>query len=244
MARDPHPFLVSPDCITTDGRILIPEEEAHHAVHVVRIGPGDECRVVDGCGGLYRVRLSMESGALVGRILDGTRVERPQTRIALGFPVLRQRARLEWLIEKAVEVGADRLIPIAWDRSVKGTSGEQLRRWTRIVREAMKQSEQRWLPRIEEEVEPAGLGLDECLVLADPEGSEEPPRIAGRGSVLLLIGPEGGVSTAEREGLIARGCEIWSLGPSRLRAETAAIVGMHSLSVASRMQAETPEGGD
>jgi 16S rRNA (uracil1498-N3)-methyltransferase len=244
MARDPHPFLVPPECITGDGRILFPAEEAHHAAHVVRIAPGDECRVVDGCGGLYRVRLSMESGTLVGRITDASKVEPPRTRIALGFPVLRQRARLEWLLEKAVEVGADLLIPVAWDRSVKDASEEQRRRWTRIVQEAMKQSERRWLPRIEVETAPDGLGLEECIVLADPEGSEQPPRVGGCGSVVLLIGPEGGVTSEERERLLARGCALWSLGPNRLRAETAAIVGMHALALAARAQAESSEGGE
>ena len=229
MTRDPHPFLVPPDSFSSDGRVHFPAEEAHHARRVVRLAAGDECRVVDGHGGLYRVRLSEESGALIGSILEEQRVERLTPMIRLGFPALRQRARVEWLIEKAVEVGVAGLVPIAWERSVKGVSGEQRRRWERIVREAMKQSEGRWLPELEAERIPGEDVREDAIVLADPEGTEDLPAVAGRPSVLLLIGPEGGVTDGEKRKLIDRGCALWSLGPTRLRAETAAIVASHRL---------------
>jgi 16S rRNA (uracil1498-N3)-methyltransferase len=234
MARDPHPFLVPPNGFTPDGRVRFPAEEAHHARRVVRLGPGDECRVADGFGGLFRVVLEEETGELVGRILETTREARGGPLAVLGFPVLRQHARADWLIEKVVEVGIDRLVPVEWDRSIKSATAEQQRRWERIAREAMKQSERRWLPEIGPEVAPSDLPRDQRMVLADPDGESSLPDMEGADSVLLLVGPEGGLTDDERRMMIERGCALWSLGPTRLRAETAAVVGSHRLACAAR----------
>jgi 16S rRNA (uracil1498-N3)-methyltransferase len=246
MARDPHPFLIPPDGFTPDGRVRFPSEEAHHATRVVRLGAGDECRVVDGRGGLFRVLLTEEGGTLVGRVIEGWREGRETPCVVLGFPVLRHHARTDWLIEKAVEVGVGRLRPVAWERSLKGATSEQRRRWERIAREAMKQSERRWLPDFDEEAAPRELPREGSVVLADPQGQEEPPDISGSESVLLLVGPEGGLTDEERELCIGRGYALWSLGSGRLRAETAAVVASHRLACAARAQrakAGSPEGG-
>ena len=67
------------------------------------------------------------------------------------------------------------------------------------------------------------------LLLADSEGEETLPDLSQIETLRLLIGPEGGLEQEERENLLARGAKVWSLGPTRLRAETAAIVGSHRL---------------
>jgi 16S rRNA (uracil1498-N3)-methyltransferase len=235
MPGDPHPFLVPPGRFDESGVVHFPEGEAHHILRVVRLKPGDACRVVDGRGGRFRVRLEGDENDLQGIVLEARREVEPSRRLDLGFPVLRLRARTDWLIEKCVEVGVDRFVPISWERSLKGVSGGSQSRWERIIREAMKQSERAWLPELisEERPAPATDGRD-LVILADPAGDGSLPDLSTAASVLLLIGPEGGVTASEREDLRARGAALWNLGTNRLRAETAAVVGSHHLACALR----------
>jgi 16S rRNA (uracil1498-N3)-methyltransferase len=190
--------------------------------------------VVDGEGALLGVVLEEgEKGDLAGRVVELDRIPPPKIPIELGFPLLRQRARTEWMLEKAVEVGADRLVPIAWERALP--KGRELppavrTRWERILREAMKQCERAWLPALEEPRAPAACGERTQLLLADPAGALDPPVAGDGGPVRLLVGPEGGLTAAERQALQDHGARLWSLGPTRLRAETAAIVGIARLS--------------
>ncbi|MBM3285806.1 MAG: 16S rRNA (uracil(1498)-N(3))-methyltransferase [Candidatus Eisenbacteria bacterium] len=261
MGRDPHPFLVPAECIDVDGRVLFPEEESRHILRVIRLKPGDACRVVDGRGGRYRVVLGKEQGRLVGTVIERMRDEPPAPRLDLGFPMLRQRARVEWLLEKAVEVGVDSLTPLLWERAVKESAAIPRARWERIAREAAKQSERSWLPEIVHPEDPVTFALSgsgasgpperggaparregasrpdgarTVALLADPAGSEALPDLRGALRVRLLVGPEGGLSEGERRALEACGTIRWSLGPTRLRAETAAIVGSHRLARAAR----------
>ncbi len=84
------------------------------------------------------------------------------------------------------------------------------------------------------------------MVLADPEGEADLPDLTEASSVMLLVGPEGGLTDDEKRMMIERGCALWSLGPTRLRAETAAVVGSHRLTCAaraSRARTRPVEGG-
>jgi 16S rRNA (uracil1498-N3)-methyltransferase len=246
-SRDPHPFFVPPSCFAGDGEtIRFPEEEMRHILRVIRLREGDECRVTDGRGGVFRVRLGGEPGGGARGVLSGTIIEAEHApprdvMIEIGFPVLRLQGRTDWLIEKAVEVGADLLVPIPWERSLKGASAAALRRWERIAREAMKQCERAWLPEVKQDLMPFERGDDSLWILADPEGDESVPDLVGVSRVRLLVGPEGGPTPAERKRLIERGAALWGLGPTRLRAETAAIVGCHAIARGARRQRETSE---
>jgi len=244
MARDPHPFHVPSSFIEADGEegatIRFPADEAHHILHVIRLRAGDECRVTDGQGGLFRVRLEIEGDggksddALRGRILESRRAPSRGAIVEVGFPVLRLHARNDWLIEKAVEAGADVLVPIPWERSLKEASASALKRWERIAREAMKQSERVWLPEFAVDRAPFVRPAGTRWILADPEGEEDLPDLSGAGHVRLLIGPEGGLAEKERERILSQGAALWGLGPDRLRAETAAVIGCHGIARAVR----------
>ena len=243
MGRDPHPFYVPPDARLPGDRVRFPAEEARHLLRVLRFREGDVCRVVDGEGTMLRVRIERTRGGVEGTILSRVRQERSRL-LGLGFPVLRQRARTEWMLEKAVEVGADRLVPIAWERGVARDARLPRGRWDRILVEAMKQSQRVWLPRLEEISAAPGPGSAEIgLVLADPEGQESPPEVSGVGEIRLLVVPEGGVTDEERERLAAQGAALWSLGPNRLRAETACVVGLYRLAGALRAAERSSRAG-
>jgi len=234
MVRDPHPFYVPLDHILPDGTVRFPEGEAHHVLRVIRLRPGDVCRVVDGEGGLYRVRLEGGAQRLAGRVLEARREQAPSCILELGFPILRLRARTEWLLEKAVEVGVTRLVPIRWERSVKEISAALRSRWERIIQEAMKQSERLWVAELAEVAEPYDPPVNTRLLLADRNGKDDLADLHGAPRVRLLVGPEGGLTAEEQARLIETGVQLLSLGPARLRAETAAIVGCHRLAGALR----------
>lgn len=229
MGRDPHPFYVPPSEIVDGGIVRFSDQEARHITRVIRLKPGDRCRIVDGEGGSYLVLLRQNGERLEGSILEKHSEGRPAKTLELGFPLLKARARTEWLIEKAVEVGVDVLVPILWSRSVKRELKSARERWDRILREAMKQSERSWLPRLSDLEEPTGEATGPMMLLADPGGDETIPDLSNVETVRLFIGPEGGLEADERNKLLERGAKLWSLGPARLRAETAAIVGSHRL---------------
>jgi 16S rRNA (uracil1498-N3)-methyltransferase len=246
MPRDSHPFYAPPSAITADGSVRFPKEEARHILRVSRFGPGDRIRVVDGEGGLFGVVLEEGKEGLAGRVVEDRRLPAPAIALELGFPLLRQRARTEWMLEKAVEVGADRLVPITWERALprgRTLPAAVRARWERILREAMKQCERLWLPVLAEPEDAVTRTERTMLVLADPAGEPEPPDARGCSRVRLLVGPEGGVTEAEMRELRAEGARLWSLGPTRLRAETAAIVGIARLEDHLRRSGSAPSSG-
>jgi 16S rRNA (uracil1498-N3)-methyltransferase len=143
----------------------------------------------------------------------------------------------EWMIEKATELGAARIVPVVAARTEKGldrAAHKRLERWRRIGMEASQQSRRAHLPEVSEPV-----NLTEALAIsathryaldenpaAPPLAAALPPRRNPGDSVALLIGPEGGWTEEEREEFTSAGWRPVSLGPLILRAETAAIAAL------------------
>ena len=136
---------------------------------------------------------------------------------------------MDWAVQKAVEVGVVELIPVVTERSQLSlhVAGSRLARWRKIARQALKQCRRDWGMRVEEPVLLHDLSFrvtNKDRLVADPYGTAvgllEPPA-----RPLLLIGPEGGLTTEERDSLAEAGWHGVSLGPYTLRAETAVVVG-------------------
>ena len=160
----------------------------------------------------------------------------PKPAVHLGFAVPKGK-RLDWLLEKATELGAASLRPIGFHRSTPGAgrsgtlSPAQRDRWFTHCVAAGKQCGLSWLPVIEEYAE-----LDDFLASSRPgvrlvgdPGTEALPLPAALGKsdddeqVVLLVGPEGGFTDAERDAIVRAGFIPTSLGPNMLRVETAAV---------------------
>lgn len=221
-------FYAPPDLIH-DGRITLPEDEARHAVRALRHGVGDEIVVVDGAGGRYRVRLTeADKRGAAGEIVEAQReVGEPPYRLTVGLGTLKNAGRFETFAEKAVELGVSRIVPLATERTERERVKE--RRLENILVAAMKQSGRSRLPELAELQD-----FDETLRSGDPlrilchESADPaaalPHVLAGAPvSLTILVGPEGGFSEAEVARAEASGWTVASLGPRRLRAETAAI---------------------
>ena len=190
-------------------------DDRHHLERVLRLRPGDELTVGDGAGRWRRCRF----GPVVAT--DGeVEVEAPPApAITIAF-ALTKGERPEWTVQKLTEVGVDRIVPfvsarsiVRWDGAKAARNAERLRR---VAREAAMQSRRAFLPVVEDVAELAEVVTRPGAALASPDGSapdlEHP---------CLLVGPEGGWTEEELATAPAR----VALGPTVLRAETAAIAG-------------------
>ncbi len=213
-------------------RLSLPEDEAHHAARVLRAREGDEVVVVDGEGGWYRVRLDhVDRRSAGGWILDRRReVGEPSYHLTLAVGLLKQRARFELLLEKAAELGVSELVPIITAHTERETVRPNRLRGKLIA--AMKQCGRSRLVRLREPVafsdylDEARADLKLCCheAMRASKGLVDALRAAAEpSSTSVLIGPEGGFSEEEVEQARSKGWKVVSLGPRRLRTETAAI---------------------
>ena len=184
--------------------------DRHHLQRALRLRSGDPFVVADGAGSWRPVRL----GDVVEPVGAVVAVSRPAPALTVGLTPTKGD-RPEWAVQKLTELSVDRIVLLRTERSVVRWEGERmahhLERLRRVVREAAMQSRRVWLPEL------VGLHtLDDHpgAILADPGG--RPPTAADH---LVLCGPEGGWSDAER----ARAGDRVGLGPGILRAETAAV---------------------
>jgi len=223
-------FYAPPSEIRGD-RIVLPEDEARHARSVLRAEAGDEIVVVDGEGGWYRTQIDhVAPEQVVGHVLETRReVGEPDTQVTVGMGLLSRRSRFETFVEKAVEVGVRRIVPLRTRHTeVESVRADRLRR---VMVAALKQCRRSRLPELA-----APRSLDALLeaTTAGPcllcHGAAEGTPIAravvaaAAEEVLVLVGPEGGFSPTEVDAATDAGGTLVSLGARRLRAETAGIV--------------------
>lgn len=222
----------APPSSVRGSHVRLPEEEAHHATRVLRKQPGDEIVVVDGEGNWHRVRLmQVDRQGVSGTIMETQReVGEPAYRLTVGLGLLKNQNRFETFLEKAVELGVGRIVPLQTVRTEKESIREQ--RAENILVAAMKQSGRSRLTKLAEpqslkaflQAEAAGRLLvcheraERSYTLLQALAEGMPERLA------ILVGPEGGFAEDEVESVLAAGGEAVALGPRRLRAETAALV--------------------
>jgi 16S rRNA (uracil1498-N3)-methyltransferase len=204
-----HAFVADPE------RPELDPDDRHHLERVLRVRRGEEVTVSDGAGRWRRCR--MGPGGQLEPVEGVVVVPRPAPPVAVAV-ALTKGDRPEIAIQKLTELGVDRVLPFVADRSVARWEGERaarhLARLRRVAREAAMQARLAFLPEVAEVADfPSVAALEgaaRCDVGGAPPGLDRP---------VLLVGPEGGWSDAERES----GLPVVALGPTILRAETAAI---------------------
>jgi 16S rRNA (uracil1498-N3)-methyltransferase len=227
----------APATITLDG------EEGKHMTQVLRMRPGERCRVVDGKGNAYDVSiLSVAHGrAECGVEHHHVRINEPAQHIVLGAGLLKNPSRFDYLVEKAVELGVSGIVPLVTERII--VRGGKTARWQKIAVAAMKQCGRSVLPLINDPVPLEKfftMTPAEHLRLIPHERSSSPFPVATTSSgVAICIGPEGGFTEEELQKALESGFIAVSLGPRRLRAETAALVSV-TLSASSAMNPAVP----
>jgi 16S rRNA (uracil1498-N3)-methyltransferase len=215
----------------TGARLVLEYDEARHLSRARRVGAGEVVEVFDGRGfatmaevvsiGKDRVELQATGPPLPDRVVD--------VRVTLATAVPKGD-RFDWLVEKATELGVDRLVPLNTERSVVDPRSAKLDRLRRAVVEASKQCGRSRLMEITgptawaEFLEAPGPAL---RLVAHPGGlgfADWPDPGAG-GSAVLAVGPEGGFADAEVRAARGAGWVVAGLGPTLLRVETAGLVG-------------------
>ena len=203
--------------------------QANYLGNVMRLGVGSELLIFDGGSGEWLARIA-EAGkkrmtlAVERRTRDAEAI--PDVWLAFA-PV--KRAQIDWLVEKATELGAARLIPVITQRTV--AERVKLERLESIAIEAAEQCGRTVLPNIEEP-QPLSYLLryrdaSRTLYFADEAGGEWAPDAFTAGPCLILTGPEGGFADEERAAVRAAPNSVAvSLGPRILRAETAALTAL------------------
>jgi len=227
----------APPSALRDPRVVLPAEEARHLRTVLRGDEGDEITVVDGMGGWYRVEIThMASEQVVGTIVEErTNVGEPDVDVTVALGLLKKRSRFETFVEKAVELGVRRIVPLRTERTERDSIREE--RLRNVMVAAMKQCRRSWLPDLTEPQSPEALfaGASAEMKLVCHAGDDAVPirqTVSEAGpvtSALVLVGPEGGFAPSEVDKAVAAGCTPISLGARRLRAETAGLAALHSV---------------
>jgi 16S rRNA (uracil1498-N3)-methyltransferase len=218
--------LVAPGELRRE-RTQLSDEAAFHLRTVLRAREGDLVEAFDGDGEGALAEIVRIAGETVEiRLLERTGAER-ESPLALTLAVAVSRgAKLDWVVEKATELGVAAIVPFAAERSV--AAGERVERWKRIADAAAAQSGRVRSPRIEgvrafPEMIAAAEGSEIRLFFWERSTTPLPRKPQAR-SVFVVTGPEGGFSADEARLATDAGFHTVGLGPRILRAETAAIV--------------------
>lgn len=210
--------------------VSVTGDEARHAVVVSRLGPGETVQVADGSGRVGEGRIvSAEREAMTVRIVTVRESDPPTTRFVL-MQALAKGGRDEQAVEAATELGVDAVIPWQADRSIVQWRGDKtakaLRKWESLAFAASKQSRRPTVPVVEPVVTsrtaPRRLhAADAVVVLHEdartPIGEFDVPT----GEVVVVVGPEGGISQDELAVFEEAGGHLLRLGPTVLRASNA-----------------------
>ncbi|MBX0289407.1 16S rRNA (uracil(1498)-N(3))-methyltransferase [Hymenobacter sp. HSC-4F20] len=229
----PHTFF-APDL--TLPTYTLPEDESKHAVRVLRLTADDEVVLVNGRGGVYQAQVhTPDAKRCQLRVVREEQVPRRSYQVHVAVAPTKNLDRMEWLVEKAVEIGVDSLSFLRCARSERREL--KLDRLEKIAISALKQSGQAWLPQLTELTDFARFlptVSPETTFIAHLEEGERTPlsRVAAAGpDCCILIGPEGDFTPQEIEAAFARGIRPVTLGASRLRTETAALAALHTVHI-------------
>jgi RNA methyltransferase, RsmE family len=235
-------FYLRDDLVDADsgGTVQLRGAEAHHAVTVSRTRPGETLVVGNGRGLVVRGEVITADPAVV-TIAVGTveRIERPEPAVTLA-QALAKGGRDELAVQTATELGVDRIVPWAAERSIVRWTGDKRQkgreRWASVAREAGKQSMRPWLPVVDDVDDTAGIASragDAVVLVLDPLAPQPLSgiRVDWR-DIVLVVGPEGGITDREFARLTDAGARRVRLGDTVLRTSSAGPAALAVLNVA------------
>ncbi len=230
----PPRFFITPDQVQ-GGQITVSGEDHRHIRTVLRKQPGDMLILSDGQGAEYLARITRSDRAgIFAEITERSTREIRYPRITLGQG-LPKSDKMDSIVQKATELGVAKIVPLVTERTIVKVKdeGKRIARWQRICREAAMQCARPDIPVVgpitsfhsfvmTPEREPMTL-----LLLPWEEGTEPIKNVLrknpGVKNIVVIIGPEGGLSDAEARSAEEQGFSVVSLGPGILRTETAAV---------------------
>jgi 16S rRNA (uracil1498-N3)-methyltransferase len=234
-----HRFFLQPE-LTQSDELVLRGAEAHHALHVLRIQPGMAVVVLNGAGDKLDCTVGQTMRQSVILIVRGRKAVAPLPYRVTLLQAIPKSKTIELIIQKAVELGACRVVPLLSERSSAHLNAEAARarsdKWRAIAIAAIKQCGSAWLPQIDAPVTPAsflanGETFDLSFIGSLHERAQHPrthfqefsaKRQHTPRSLAIWVGPEGDFSPAELSAIQRAGALPVTLGPLVLRSETAA----------------------
>lgn len=233
------PRFYCPQPLAVSTMVSLPAHIAHH-IHVLRLAPGETITLFNGEGGEYQATLSViekKHASAEIKTFSPREAELPYTiMLAQALP---EGSKMDWIIEKAVELGVTAIQPLAAQRCVVRLNGERAAKkaehWQGIVVAAAEQSGRNRLPHL---AGPTNLHEwlgQHCLhrrILLSPRAEQslsDWARHHPHQAVSLVIGPEGGFTEQEESAALAQGAIALSMGPRVLRTETAGLAALAAL---------------
>jgi len=215
-------FVWVPEIPAAGASVELSPDESRYLARVCRVRAGERVNATDGRGGIAELQIRTVGRTVSAEVVSGERRERPRTAfLACGAP---EGERGDWLVEKLAEFGVAVWQPVDFDRARWRPALARRERWQRLARAALRQSQQAW----EMEVR-VPIPLEELVTASSGPGGRwfaDPEGVRWSGSAdptWIVVGPAGGLSAGEKERLSAAHFLPMSLGPNRLRTETAAL---------------------
>lgn len=218
----------------SSNEIKFSREESKHIAKVLRKKEGDVLHITNGKGNLFKAIITFSNPSQCHASIESCTLQQQKPyRLHLAVAPTKMNDRYEWFLEKATEIGIDEISPIICDHSERKVI--KLDRFERILQSAMKQSLQCYLPKINPALSFSDFITkknDDQLFIAHCEEVQKKQLkdvLIPKSNITILIGPEGDFSTREIEIALTSGYTPVTLGHTRLRTETAAIVSTHSV---------------
>ncbi len=228
------PLFYNAQVSLSDHEVVLDEHASKHIVQVLRMQVGEKLQLTDGKGNLFTSEIRDDNRKRCSvSILEKSSITNHKSKIIIAISPLKNTSRFEWFLEKATEIGVAEIIPLLCERTEK-----QHFKWERmqgILISAMLQSQQAWLPVLQEPVKftkyikdlNSIASLQKMIAHCENENNKVPltsQLVNSSIPKLILIGPEGDFSNKEIMEALQIGCVAVSLGDTRLRTETAGIV--------------------
>lgn len=229
------PRVFCAQALDTGAVVALDATASHHLGRVLRLNPGDALVVFDGRGGEYQARVETIIGRAmevkVGAHQPAGRESPLQLTLAQGIC---RGARMDYCIQKSVELGVTRIVPLAAKRSVvklrEGRTSKKLAHWRGVARSAAEQSGREILPEVtapEETNEWLTRPRSQAvLLLLDQDAERSLDELPKAAAATLLVGPESGLTSEEKTQAKQNGCVSVRLGPRVMRSETAGIAAL------------------
>lgn len=224
------PFFYAPGLRDADDRFILDEASSRHCIQVLRHQPGDTVLLTDGSGTRsVSVIETADKKRCVVMLTRRERMERPGPSLGIAVAFTKHTARTEWFLEKATEIGITEIFPLRCTRSEKIHANQS--RLRSIMVSAMLQSQQYYLPELHDTIKLEDLlGQDAGYAQRFMAHCDRTDKtflssvLPSAESALVLIGPEGDFTPEEIALAAGSGYRPVSLGETRLRTETAAMV--------------------
>jgi len=227
-------LFYNPDIQQGDSSFIFDKEESRHIVKVLRKKEGDIIHISNGKGLLFTSEIIFASEKKCEVNIIGEQYFEPSPYyLHLAVAPTKMNDRYEWFLEKATEIGISEITPLICEHSERTIFKAD--RFEKILQSAMKQSLQYYLPKLNEPVHFKNFIADKKdgqLFIAHCEETDKKllkTELQPKQKVTILIGPEGDFSTKEIELALSNDYMPVSLGNTRLRTETAAVVAAHSV---------------